>query len=113
NGSACDCKSSSRCGDGIVEPPESCDPPGTILPNGAVCRGDCSYCGDGLLNATDGETCDPPGSLQQNGNPCSSDCTYCGDGIVQAGDGEECEPPATSPNPYCPNVCTNACTCLV
>src|SRR4051812_31744105 len=47
------------CGDGIVvRPAETCDPPGTLLANGARCRADCTYCGDGIVQEGAGESCD-------------------------------------------------------
>jgi hypothetical protein len=122
------------CGDGVVnQASETCDPPGSI-PAGTnnTCRADCTYCGDGITQAGEAcdynnpndpitaahhcsttctvlpfcgdgvvnqrsETCDPPGSTPAGTtNTCRADCTYCGDGTVQANDGEACEPPGTA-----------------
>jgi len=50
-----------ECGDGVVQPGESCDPPdATIDPatGQPKCRPDCTYCGDGVVDFSDGETCD-------------------------------------------------------
>jgi cysteine-rich repeat protein len=49
-----------ECGDGVVDPGETCDPPNLAPgPNGQViCRLDCTSCGDGVVQANDVETCD-------------------------------------------------------
>src|SRR5262249_47576092 len=106
-GNACQCAHPCQaqvCGGGC-QPGEACKQ----TPNGCACVK--QACGNGVVEPP--ETCAPPGSTLPNGHICRLDCTYCGDGVVQRQDGEECEPPASSPNPYCPNVCTNSCTCLV
>jgi hypothetical protein len=49
------------CGDGVIDPGETCDPPDlTIDPaNGQPkCRTDCTSCGDGVVQGDDSETCD-------------------------------------------------------
>jgi hypothetical protein len=62
------------CGDGNLDPGETCDPPGSVpaLPpsNINVCRADCTYCGDGLLQAP--ETCDTGGVPNR---ACNPNCT--------------------------------------
>ncbi len=62
------------CGNGIVEPPETCDPPSstpsTPIGNTNLCRLDCTYCGDGILNGP--ETCDTGGVPNR---ACNSNCT--------------------------------------
>jgi hypothetical protein len=59
------------CGDGNVDPGETCDPPASIplLPPGNLneCRLDCTYCGDGIL--TPPETCDTGGVPNRSCNP--------------------------------------------
>jgi len=62
------------CGDGILgnTPNETCDPPGT--PAGVhnnPCRGDCTVCGDSVVN--DGEQCDDGNT--NNTDTCQNDCT--------------------------------------
>jgi hypothetical protein len=64
------------CGDGTVTPPETCDPPGGAQPpSGNLCRSDCTYCGDGIVNGPPSgpghETCDTAGPSQT----CNADCT--------------------------------------
>jgi hypothetical protein len=64
------------CGDGIIDPGQTCDPPGpTEPPNGNPCRSDCTYCGDGLVNGPPGpghETCDDGNS--SNADDCTNHC---------------------------------------
>jgi cysteine-rich repeat protein len=76
-GSACGqsgyCKGSvctqPMCGDGVVEPGEGCEPPGT-----ASCSADCKVmvCGDGAIVGT--EQCDDGNT--QNLDGCDSSCRY-------------------------------------
>ncbi len=90
------------CGDGKVDPGESCD---IWSLNGSVCDpvrwGTCTYCssecttetvmwpscGDGIINGN--EQCDD--GNRSDGDACSSTCqnTFCGDGEIQAG--ESCD----------------------
>jgi hypothetical protein len=72
------------CGNGVVEPSsgETCDPPGAVLPpNGNGCRTDCTFCGDGILQAP--ESCDDGNSDQCDpvhpqkpvaGDSCNNQC---------------------------------------
>src|SRR5262249_25855012 len=82
------CVSPGVCGNGIVEPGESCDPP-----NGTTCTLQCQHqpeCGDGLVEGA--EQCDPPSAAAH----CSTTCQkipFCGDGIVQASLGATCPRP--------------------
>ncbi len=72
------------CGNGVVEPGETCDPPGSIQgPNGNLCRSDCTFCGDGVKQANDGEQCDDGNSTEcdpvhpqkpLNGDSCNNQC---------------------------------------
>jgi hypothetical protein len=40
-------------------PVETCDPPGSMTsPTGTLCRTDCTFCGDGILQLANGESCD-------------------------------------------------------
>src|SRR4029453_11406033 len=74
-----------ECGDGVVQAPETCDPPGSTPPGhfpGVVCRADCTFCGDSVVNAIDNEQCDDGNTLQgciKNDSypvdPCRNDCT--------------------------------------
>jgi cysteine-rich repeat protein len=56
------------CGNGHLDPGETCDPPDATLIPGVIppqpkCRPDCTFCGDGHLNASDGEACDDGNTL--------------------------------------------------
>lgn len=80
------------CGNGVVNPGESCDEGPMNSPTGA-CTDTCqkAACGDGTVE-TGVEECDP-GSQPGTTTPvtddpdCNSDCqfTRCGDGVVQTG----------------------------
>lgn len=70
------CPALADCGNGAIEPGETCDPPG------GSCRSNCTFCGDGAVGLT--ETCDPPGG------DCRADCTACRDGITQPST-EQCD----------------------
>lgn len=63
------------CGNGVVDPGETCDPPGSTsaMPPGNTnpCRPDCTYCGDGVQNGT--ETCDDGNHIDTD--DCRNDCT--------------------------------------
>jgi cysteine-rich repeat protein len=83
------------CGDGYVSPDagETCDPPGVpVYTDGPICRDDCTYCGDGVLD--EGEDCDDGNNVAGDG--CSPICTFCtgeigdfvwNDGVL----GEDCD----------------------
>lgn len=60
------------CGNGVVDPGETCDPPGGQWPpNGNLCRQTCTYCGDGIVN--NGEQCDDGNN--NNADSCRNNCT--------------------------------------
>ncbi len=65
------------CGNGVLDPGETCDPPGSPQPpNGNLCRTDCTYCGDGIVN--DAETCDDGNAVNcSTTDICRNDCTRC------------------------------------
>jgi len=59
------------CGDGVVDPPETCEPPQAPQPpNDNPCRFDCTYCGDGTVDP--GEDCDDGNAANSDG--CDNDC---------------------------------------
>ncbi len=72
---------SSRCGDGIVTAPETCD-------GERDCRADCSRCGDGVID--EDEACDN-GDNNSDVQPgaCRIRCALatCGDGVRDPGEG--------------------------
>jgi len=111
NGDGCenDCTFTSICGDGAVnQPGETCEPPGAPAgSNGNLCRGDCTVCGDSVLDAT--EACDDGNGVNSDG--CENDCTpspTCGDGLLNV-PGETCDPP-DFPAGGNGNLCRSDCT---
>ncbi len=74
SGDGCEnnCAVTPICGDGIVgnTPGETCDPPGSNAGQPNECRDDCTYCGDGYLDAS--EECDDGNNI--NGDGCSATC---------------------------------------
>ena len=73
------------CGNSQIDPGETCDPPGSLQPpNANPCRADCTYCGDGVTQAADGESCDDGNSVsgcrpdrpQQALDACLNACRF-------------------------------------
>ncbi|HTQ05707.1 MAG TPA: DUF4215 domain-containing protein [Polyangiaceae bacterium] len=92
-----------RCGNGRVDAGEQCDPPAA-----GSCTIDCTLvlmdCGDGKVEANEGEQCDD--GNDKAGDGCF-DCRFeCGDGKIDASIGEQCEPE------YSPTLCSNDCKWL-
>jgi hypothetical protein len=96
------------CGNGVIEPGETCDPP-----NGTTCSTLCQtqtpppVCGNGIIET--GETCDPP-----NGTTCDANChtivvaPVCGNGKVETG--ETCDPPnGTTCDATCHTIVQDNC----
>jgi hypothetical protein len=70
------------CGDGVIDPGETCDPPDLAInpANGQPkCRLDCTSCGDGVVQGEDQETCDIPDAI------CSWCLPMCRDRIFPGG----------------------------
>src|SRR5262249_54981730 len=63
------------CGNHTVEPPETCDPPGSACGALLTCDAGCQCLGgNGVIDPS--EECDPPGSTCSDGSSvCASDCT--------------------------------------
>lgn len=109
------------CGDGIVDPNETCDD-GNII-DGDGCAHDCKKegCGNGVVDP--GEDCDPPGSATASGTPCSASCKFevCGNRVIDPDTNEQCDdgsgntdtpctkPAYSNPPQTCSN-CTTSCT---
>jgi cysteine-rich repeat protein len=96
------------CGNSVIDPGETCDPPGQPGPNPLQpgnCLQSCTYCGDGIVN--NGEACDDGNGVNNDG--CTNNCTLpsCGDGII--GPGETCDPPGGQWPPN-GNPCLQSCT---
>jgi hypothetical protein len=77
-----------KCGNGVLDPGETCEPPGSMVaaksggPADRLCRADCTYCGDQIVN--DSETCDDGDTIDGDCAPinnCRNDCSIpiCGD----------------------------------
>lgn len=75
------------CGNGRIDVGETCDPPDPTpvpdRPGQVVCRPDCTYCGDSIVQPQDGESCDD-GNLTSGCDPnkptipvdaCQNNCT--------------------------------------
>jgi len=104
------------CGDGTVDPGETCDDSNNI--NGDGCSATCqtevpAACGDGTVDP--GEECDDGDT--NNTNECSNSCelTICGDGAVQTpnslGQTEACDDGNNVNDDSCSNACLNVVTC--
>lgn len=92
------------CGNGTVDPGETCDDGNTV--GGDGCPADCTLpvCGDGLVE--EAETCDDGNTT--GGDACPADCTLpiCGDGVTEAP--ETCDDGNTVDGDACPADCTLA-----
>jgi hypothetical protein len=65
------------CGDGVIDPGETCDPPNSdvdAVSGQPKCRFDCTFCGDGIVDAGDTESCDA-GPYPTCGD-CLPNCDY-------------------------------------
>jgi hypothetical protein len=109
------------CGDSIVGPVETCDPPSEChtqetCPQGSACIGGV-FSGDPALctsrcnivlidDCADDDDCCPAGCTNATDNDCSQEC---GDAIVQSTAGETCEP-ASEESP-CPESCDDGFPC--
>ena len=107
-----DCSAS--CGNSVVEPGETCDPPGTcpiacddgnscttdtLTGSAANCNAACSFAP--VSECHDGDSCCPAGCDASVDSDCSASC---GDGVVDAG--ETCDPPSS-----CPTTCDDGDGC--
>ncbi len=99
------------CGDGVIEPPETCDDGINDCSYGG-CTSDCqlaAYCGDGVKNGP--EQCDYGAANAPFDNAPYGSCLvtlgpYCGDGVVQDPP-EQCDMGvANGPASRCSAVCT-------
>ncbi|MCB9653367.1 MAG: putative metal-binding motif-containing protein [Deltaproteobacteria bacterium] len=104
-----------QCGDGTIDPGETCDPPGScpsvcddgdactvdvLAGSAADCTASCSF--SAITQCVDGDGCCAPGCNSTNDNDCP---VSCGNGVLEAG--ETCDPSGS-----CPTACDdgNACT---
>jgi hypothetical protein len=116
NGLPCLCP---FCGDGTIDPGESCDTQSNL---GSCIEGcsytcACSVCGNGTVE-TPAESCEPSGppdtcgdgvSCGSLGNPDQCQCPYCGDNYVNGTD--QCD--GTDDSACLGSGCRGNCTCAV
>ncbi len=103
-----------ECGDGNLDPGETCDPGHVDAPDNCRISGDaaCTYCGDKNVDAGTGEVCDDGNNVDNDG--CDATCQpeeappFCGDGEV--GDDETCDPNAAGAPANCRADGPAACT---
>jgi uncharacterized delta-60 repeat protein len=91
------------CGDGDVDPPETCDDGNPT--NGDGCDNNCTLTACGNHITTAGEACDDGNGV--NGDGCRTNCTLelCGDGIVDS-PAEPCDDGNGVNGDGCDNNCT-------
>ena len=97
------------CGDGNIDPGETCDPPGQPEGEPTECYDNCKFCGDNSFNPNFGEECDDGNN--EPGDGCDPYCKLeteptCGDGNIDPG--ETCDPPGQPEGE--PNECRDDCT---
>lgn len=101
SGDGCDseCRKE-RCGNSRIDAGETCDPP-----SASQCTTNCHLvsadCGDGDVQADEGEECDD--GNEASGDGCFECVKECGDGRIDATLGEDCEPQ------YSPGLCAEDC----
>ena len=108
------CPGGASCGNGVIDPGETCDPPAscptscndgnsctvdTMTGSAAACNVACSH--TNITACTNADGCCPSGCNANNDGDCSASC---GNGVVEPG--ETCDPPAT-----CPTSCDDGNTC--
>ena len=111
-----DCATGPVCGDGKVDPPETCDPPSscptscddadactqdTLNGSATNCTASCSH--TPITSCAGGDGCCPAGCTGANDSDCGSSAV-CGDGKVEPP--ETCDPPSS-----CPTSCDDADAC--
>jgi uncharacterized protein YkwD len=113
--SADDSDCSAACGNGVIDPGETCDPPSScpatcsdgdpctmdsLTGSAENCNAACSY--PAITTCSGGDGCCPAGCNSGNDSDC---LPGCGNGVIDAG--ETCDPPSS-----CPATCDdgNSCT---
>jgi hypothetical protein len=112
--SATDSDCSASCGDGVIDPGETCDPPATCpssCDDGDACTtdtltGSAANCNvactnTSIVSCVGGDGCCPAGCNANTDGDCPP---LCGNGVVEPG--ETCDPPAT-----CPSSCDDGDAC--
>jgi cysteine-rich repeat protein len=99
-----------RCGDGILDPGESCDDGNNT--SGDMCTAMCRFearCGDGMVQRDRNEVCDDGNNF--SGDGCRSDCgsnETCGNNIIDTAVGEVCDgTPGCAPGCRTLTLCGN------
>jgi cysteine-rich repeat protein len=103
-----DTGSDAACGDGVLDPGESCDDGNTSNTDDCLNTCQLASCGDGYLHA-DVEDCDDGNTVAGDG--CSDVCVHeviCGDGTVEGE--EQCDDGNTADDDVCTAACVSA-TC--
>ncbi|MCA9667787.1 MAG: hypothetical protein KC503_19440 [Myxococcales bacterium] len=116
---------SASCGNGVVEPPETCDTtiaagqPGACpqtcsdgnacttdtLLNGGTCAAQCTF--SAITQCRDNDNCCPTGCNNNNDNDCSPSC---GNGVVEGT--EQCDTAIAAGQPgACPTSCSDGSSC--
>ncbi|PKN47252.1 MAG: hypothetical protein CVU59_03540 [Deltaproteobacteria bacterium HGW-Deltaproteobacteria-17] len=105
---------SANCGNGVIEPGETCDPPAscptscsdgntcttdTLTGSAANCNSACTY--PAIVSCVGGDGCCPAGCNANNDANCTP---LCGNNVVEPG--ETCDPPAS-----CPTTCFDGVAC--
>ncbi|MEZ4368814.1 MAG: hypothetical protein R2939_21425 [Kofleriaceae bacterium] len=112
DGCAGDCRSDEVCGNGLEDSGEECDDGNDVAGDG--CQPGClePRCGDGILDAFNGETCDDgAGNSAGPGAACRPNCQpgRCGDGIVDLD--EACDDGNVQSADGCSGDCLSDETC--
>jgi len=119
NGDGCDvdCQfQTGVCGNAVKEPAEECDDGNKL--DGDGCSGSCYLeccgwpgpaCGDGVVQAGEGETCDDGNHVNDDGCDwqCHTESEFCGDGEV--GLGEQCDDGNKTEHDGCGSNCKWQC----
>lgn len=95
------------CGDGVVNPGESCDDGNDDDADACLSSCDFARCGDGVV-WRDRELCDPGPTPLDAGAFCTVNCTVpsCGDGVTQSP--ERCDDGNLNDDDACSSRCLNA-----
>src|SRR5262249_51897722 len=109
-----DCSAS--CGNGVIEPGETCDPPSSCptacddhdactidgtTGSAANCNLACTH--SAIVTCANGDGCCPAGCNANNDSDCSASC---GNGVIERG--ETCDPPSS-----CPTSCSDGDACTI
>lgn len=94
---------SSRCGDGVVQAPETCDDGNGVDDDGCTNQCTTARCGDRIVQQ--GEECDDGNAIEQDFCRTSCRLSACGDGVVHYVLGEQCDDGNTKDGDGCNATC--------